>query len=63
MSSTSSRAFRSMKNVFMDLKALTIKGIHSYIMGNHLPNDTSSYARRLEISSPKDLQEQRKLPG
>jgi hypothetical protein len=48
-----------MKKAFMDLKALKMKVIHSYIMGNHFPKDTS-YARRLEISSPKGLLEQKK---
>jgi hypothetical protein len=32
-------------------------------MVNHFPKDTSSYARRLEISSPKGLEEQKNLPG
>jgi hypothetical protein len=44
-----------MKNAFVDLKALKMKVICSYIMGNHFPKDTSSYARRLEIYFPKGL--------
>jgi len=49
-----------MKNAFMDLNALKMKVIYSYIVGNHFPKKTSSYARRLEISSPKGLQKQKK---
>jgi hypothetical protein len=53
-----------MKKAFMDLKALKMKVIYYYILGNHFPKDTSSYARRLEIFSPKGLQEKnKKLPG
>jgi len=52
-----------MMNAFVGLNTLKMNVIYSYIVGNHFPKKTSSYARRLEISSPKGLQKQRKLPG
>jgi len=46
-----------MKKAFMDLKALKMKVIYYYNLGNHFLKDT--HARRLKISSPKGLQEQK----